>query len=807
MEFDAGDGKGYRTVSQGNRITATYDSGIYELKMQATLTNGVVLRGHTLIKAIGAAAITRGEVVTNISYSSISAEYENETVSGRLWSRIRNGSSVTRPFIVVEGFDPEEFATNREKLENGYGLLNIHTFLELLQGNPSVYNKILNNYDIFYLDMENSTSSLESNAALFETAIQKINERKTSNEKNIVMGQSMGGLIAWIGLRNMEMNGKKHETSLFISHDAPYLGANVPLGALYAARGIIGIYDRYVQDWKNIDEVSKMQAVMHSKAVQQMLFHYVTEQGVINLSERSKLRGKLISNGQPKGDNGDLRCIAISNGCEQIISPQMTLLKADASGSPSDILNGITALYGFWGGFGTGIGLGIATKDWKNFVLGCIPGRSTLKGSIEINPTGSGRSLCDIRLTYKKKMLWLVNAQHTFYQYVKQEPTNQIGYDIAKGSPFSIKDLSSNAGGGSLASLIDYNWNVKVADRILFVPTASALYLGAGKANITSEDFMKTYDMTFYPEAPKQTPFDAYYIDPEANHHYQITPQMWNWIDEQMKMDISGSKIAVTGTTYTVRNNTHNYPVTWSSSDTSVATIGSNGKITMHKHGYITITATCYDGEMQIKYHKDIMVGMPSYVIKSEFQENQYRITYNAAESVPAEYASNLKIQMAIQSTNGSLSWKDCPTGQYLLPVQEQGITTNVYFRIISGTGITGNTSYVTICTSKPYITEPNYFMARRTSVGTVTIKKNPYYTGTIPEDLRIYGINVMGGTSEPVPYLPLVTEYTLKATNVFLQSEIEMVQKDSSKSKTNRVEIRGKKGNILQRFDLILSW
>lgn len=282
---------------------------------------------------------------------------------------------------------------------------------------------------------------------------------------------------------------------------------------------------------------------------------------------------------------------------------------------------------------------------------------------------------------------------------------------------------------------------------------------------------------------------------------------MWNWIDEQMKMDISGSKIAVTGTTYTVRNNTHNYPVTWSSSDTSVATIGSNGKITMHKHGYITITATCYDGEMQIKYHKDIMVGMPSYVIKSEFQENQYRITYNAAESVPAEYASNLKIQMAIQSTNGSLSWKDCPTGQYLLPVQEQGITTNVYFRIISGTGITGNTSYVTICTSKPYITEPNYFMARRTSVGTVTIKKNPYYTGTIPEDLRIYGINVMGGTSEPVPYLPLVTEYTLKATNVFLQSEIEMVQKDSSKSKTNRVEIRGKKGNILQRFDLILSW
>ncbi len=47
----------------------------------------------------------------------------------------------------------------------------------------------------------------------------------------------MGGVIARYALRKMEDAGMEHQVSLYISHDSPHLGANVPLGALYALYG------------------------------------------------------------------------------------------------------------------------------------------------------------------------------------------------------------------------------------------------------------------------------------------------------------------------------------------------------------------------------------------------------------------------------------------------------------------------------------------------------------------------------------------------------------------------------------------
>ncbi len=48
-------------------------------------------------------------------------------------------------------------------------------------------------------------------------------------QQNVIMGMSMGGLVVRYALRDMEINNIAHDTRLFISHDAPHCGANVPV--------------------------------------------------------------------------------------------------------------------------------------------------------------------------------------------------------------------------------------------------------------------------------------------------------------------------------------------------------------------------------------------------------------------------------------------------------------------------------------------------------------------------------------------------------------------------------------------------
>ena len=60
--------------------------------------------------------------------------------------------------------------------------------------------------------------------------IKSINNSKVGNEKNIVIGPSMGGLISRYALNYMESQNIDHDTRLYISFDAPHTGANVPIG-------------------------------------------------------------------------------------------------------------------------------------------------------------------------------------------------------------------------------------------------------------------------------------------------------------------------------------------------------------------------------------------------------------------------------------------------------------------------------------------------------------------------------------------------------------------------------------------------
>ena len=254
VEFDADDGRGYVSVSSGSSYQGSYSStGVKHLKMRVRLADGSYLYSHSLVKVITDNVITRTEAAKfkpdRCVDITASLPYNGEKASGRISYLYSTGSpgKLTKPFIVMEGFDPLEFVDDANPYmgDEKFGNTNLHTFVNGLSQRYAAFNKLRSEYDIIYIDLFDSKLSIQANARLFESAIELINQEKAScgcTEKNIVMGQSMGGLIARYGLKEMENLSHIHDVSLLFCQDTPHLGAHVPLGILQGMNGILRFY-------------------------------------------------------------------------------------------------------------------------------------------------------------------------------------------------------------------------------------------------------------------------------------------------------------------------------------------------------------------------------------------------------------------------------------------------------------------------------------------------------------------------------------------------------------------------------------
>lgn len=72
-----------------------------------------------------------------------------------------------------------------------------------------------------------------------------VNNNKVGDEPNVLLGQSMGGVVGRYTLAKMEQeNAPDHDVRLFISHDAPLQGANTPIAIQHLSRHM---HNEYVQ--------------------------------------------------------------------------------------------------------------------------------------------------------------------------------------------------------------------------------------------------------------------------------------------------------------------------------------------------------------------------------------------------------------------------------------------------------------------------------------------------------------------------------------------------------------------------------
>jgi len=147
-----------------------------------------------------------------------------------------DSDTLLKPIIFVEGFD---FFNNNH----------IPDIYDQYINDDNNFNKLpfLRNYayDFVIVDWENSHKDMKDNAETLVEMLDYLKTRSDSSHQFVLMGHSMGGVIARYVLTYMETQAylnsfsvqdsakykihKRHNTRLFVSIDAPHQGAVVPL--------------------------------------------------------------------------------------------------------------------------------------------------------------------------------------------------------------------------------------------------------------------------------------------------------------------------------------------------------------------------------------------------------------------------------------------------------------------------------------------------------------------------------------------------------------------------------------------------
>ncbi|MEM6892493.1 MAG: T9SS type A sorting domain-containing protein [Bacteroidota bacterium] len=297
ISMDVSDGKGFKPIASGDMVSATYTStGEKSIAIKFKLKNKEFI-SYSVLKVVTTDE-EQPTMVWNLGDNSTSKNASTERRLGGGTATIYAGCDgvLDRPVIIVEGFDPLN-DNSASDIRAKYNAGNIErTFRN-------------NGYDVIYLDFFEGGRDIRDNALAVRDLIEAVNQEKIGNNDIIVIGESMGGIVARYAIRRlMEMQGRTHNVSHFISFDAPHLGANVPVGFQRLFRQV---EDVYVVDVFNIaaSSIREGNAYLNSKAAKQLLLRY---EGPNPHPDHNALQSTLNSIGFPR--QGGIRNICITNG-------------------------------------------------------------------------------------------------------------------------------------------------------------------------------------------------------------------------------------------------------------------------------------------------------------------------------------------------------------------------------------------------------------------------------------------------------------------------------------------------------------
>ena len=677
VEFDAGDGSGFVPVSGNFTYSVTYPfPGNKELKVKVTLTNGSILLGHSNILIT---LPTTSSVNANADGSqtfTLNTQYEQEPVSALVsWkcSSSHNGV-ITNPFIYVEGFDDPALSAFRAFSDGPFAKVRIlSSLVNGVDANAFTFDNtitecgsIVNDHDFVYVDWHNPRADIRANAALLESIIDYINQQKHNSSnpgRNIVMGHSMGGLVARYALTEMERNGNPHETDYYISFDSPHLGANVPIGFQYAVRNLYGFL--YGNGWQEgilytsffKSKVDRIIGALESTSARQMLCYYVNSDSSINDSVHNEWQGILSQTGFPKGDAGHpIENLSVING-KDLNSTGDTLLGVKISELPiNSIIKRIISLF--------------------NFDLSMHVYRHTASSSVVETDT----------LSFMK-INWTQGIHNVTHTHTRTAPIITTSYDLLSGSYLSDSTVSYPG--------------LYVQGKFTFVPIASALAVDNYTPNFA-------YELV---EPLTQTPFHDFYFS-NAGNHANSTDGIIDWCLSHIGTSISGPEgLVLPGETFSLSTDPSFSlsNIIWSSSDSSIASINPiTGTVSVNAPGqFVRFTASAIKGSKQIRKHRTILAGYPDMILNvTRPSPGHFQVTASCIDTTLNAYLDTLaaknviSFEWGMDAPLGGIVWQASSGRQF----QYVGNEKTVYCRIRKGAMAPSKT----ICTleSNPIVGE-----------------------------------------------------------------------------------------------------
>ncbi|GAA3938387.1 T9SS type A sorting domain-containing protein [Hymenobacter algoricola] len=287
LGVDFGDGRGYVTTTFGQPVAASYaTAGTKRIKVRAGYRLSTFFKTTIYYESHFDMEVAQANVactncryttpVPNVNFPAVPGVHSGATVSIRYGG---NHTQLTKPLIVVEGYDKHHVAPSIQK-EN----YSITQFLQEIS-TPGNYNfgsdlDNLGQYDIVFIDFKNGTDDLLRNAMVFEEVVNYVNSNKVggiaAGQHNAVMGVSMGGLIARYKLAEMTKASRNSHTRLLLLHDSPQRGANVPLGIQALTRqAVFNIGPFSTADAS--DELREGNLLLDEPATRQLLVHRATD--------------------------------------------------------------------------------------------------------------------------------------------------------------------------------------------------------------------------------------------------------------------------------------------------------------------------------------------------------------------------------------------------------------------------------------------------------------------------------------------------------------------------------------------------
>ena len=281
LELDFGAGQGYQPAALDQPLGMAFcTAGTYRVKVRASYYLPGTPAATAPPTAPFVAYESQFDLVVRNTGCGAAARYSNPippvdfpgdaaTDGAKVYVRYGGaGGSVhtqlTKPLIVVEGFDVYHVAPKLAPQGKNYDIADFLADAYVADANGFNFREGLDNvaaYDIVFIDFNNGTDDIRRNAEVFKRVVRWVNDTKVIDpnnnnrkQQNVVLGVSMGGLVARYGLAQLVKlppnvvggrNINDPDTRLLATQDTPHQGANVPLGIQGLLRQSLLIADIY----------------------------------------------------------------------------------------------------------------------------------------------------------------------------------------------------------------------------------------------------------------------------------------------------------------------------------------------------------------------------------------------------------------------------------------------------------------------------------------------------------------------------------------------------------------------------------